>query len=330
MNDKFPFIKGIGKDDVPVILAPMAGVTDLPFRSICRDMGCDFTFTEMVSAKGLFYGGSGTKKLLCTAENERPCGIQLFGSDPHIMSDMAKQLTDEYAEEISLIDINMGCPAPKIVNNGEGSALMKDIPLASKIIEAVSKATPLPVSVKFRKGFNEKTVNAVEFARMAEESGASMVTVHGRTREQMYAGTADWDIIADVKANVKIPVVGNGDIFSGSDAVKMLEQTGCDGIMAARGAQGNPFIFAEIRACLSGKEAKKPTDGERIDMAIYHARKLCEYKGERSVVEMRKHAAWYIHGIHGAARIRTEINRCETYAEMTSLLKLYKESLTTQ
>lgn len=325
MRKYLPFFEG-GK--IPVILAPMAGVTDMPYRSICRDMGCDLTFTEMVSAKGLFYGGSGTKKLLYTASNERPCAVQLFGSEPDIMGDMAKRLCDEYNGEITLIDINMGCPAPKIVNNGEGSALMKNLPLASRVIEAVVKASALPVSVKFRKGFTEKTVNALEFARMAEESGASMITVHGRTREQMYSGIADREIIAKVKQAVKIPVIGNGDIFSAESAVDMLEKTKCDGIMVARGAQGNPFIFAEIKARLEGKEYKKPTDGERIDMAIFHAKKLCEYKGERSVVEMRKHAAWYTHGMHDAARLRTEINRCETFDGMISLLEIYKESLT--
>ncbi|MBQ9832112.1 MAG: tRNA dihydrouridine synthase DusB [Clostridia bacterium] len=326
MADKLPFLRKTL--DVPVILAPMAGVTDLPYRSICRDMGCDFTFTEMVSAKGLFYGGNGTKQLLCTADNERPCGIQLFGSEEKIMADMAKRLCDEYMGDISLIDINMGCPAPKIVSNGEGSALMKDLKKAAAVIEAVVKASTLPVSVKFRKGFTNETVNAVEFARMAQDSGAKMLTVHGRTREQMYSGNADWDIIARVKAAVTVPVIGNGDVFSGIDAKNMLEQTDCDGIMVARGAQGNPFIFREIKAVLSGGEYSEPSDIERIDTAIFHARRLQSCKGDRSVVEMRKHAAWYTHGMRDAAKVRTQINLCETFDAMVSLLEKYKEDLT--
>ncbi len=309
-------------------MAPMAGVTDMAYRSLCRDMGCDLTFTEMVSAKGLFYGGKGTKKLLLTAENERPCGIQIFGSDPNIMGDMAKRLCGEYGTELALIDINMGCPAHKIVSNGEGSALMKDMAHASIIIEAVAKASSLPVSVKFRKGFSNDDINAVQFAKMSQESGAAMLTIHGRTREQMYSGCADWDIIARVKQAVTIPVIGNGDVFSGSDAVEMLKRTGCDGIMVARGAQGNPFIFEEIKAAISGEDYTRPSDAERIDAALLHAKRLRESKGERAVIEMRKHAAWHIKGMRDSSKLRTEINSCETFAAMADLLKKYKDYLT--
>ena len=244
----------------PVLLAPMAGVTDLPFRAICANMGADFTYTEMVSAKGLFYGGKNSHALLVTAIEERPCGVQLFGSEPEVMADMAGMLCEQYAGEITLIDINMGCPARKITSNREGSALMLDMPLASRIISAVAKASALPVTVKFRKGFDAAHVNAPEFARMAEDAGASAVTVHGRTREQMYSGKADWDIIASVKQAVKIPVVGNGDVFSGAAALALLKHTGCDGIMVARGAQGNPFLFEEIKAALHGVPYERPSD----------------------------------------------------------------------
>ena len=305
----------------PVFLAPMAGVTDLPFRLLCRVQGCDMTYTEMISAKGLLYAGERTRALLSTAQAERPCGVQLFGSDPEILADMAKKVISEQGEEIALIDINMGCPAPKITGNGEGSALMKNIPLAGRIIEAVAKAAfPVPVTVKFRKGWDETCINAVPFAKMAEAAGAAAVAVHGRTREQGYSGRADWDIIAEVKAAVSIPVLGNGDVFTGADAVNIKAHTGCDGILIGRGAQGNPWIFREVKAALNGQPYTPPTWGERITMAIAHGRMQQQYKGDHGVIEMRKHLSWYLKGVQGAAGLRAEINRCTTLSKMEEVL----------
>ena len=311
----------------PVLLAPMAGVTDLPFRAICANMGADFTYTEMVSAKGLFYGGKNSRALLATAIEERPCGVQLFGSEPEVMADMAGMLCEQYAGELALIDINMGCPARKITSNREGSALMLDLPLASRIISAVVKASALPVTVKFRKGFDEARVNAPEFARMAEAAGAAAVTVHGRTREQMYSGKADWDIIASVKQAVKIPVVGNGDVFSGVDALALLKHTGCDGVMVARGAQGNPFLFSEIKAALCGVPYVRPSDAKRIETAISHVRSHVAHKGGRAVIEMRKHVAWYVRGMRDSSTLRTKLNECATQEALIALLAEYQKTL---
>lgn len=307
-----------------MLLAPMAGITDDVFRKLCVMQGCDFTFTEMVSAKGIHYNSRKTRELLRIGALERPCGVQLFGSEPGIMAQTAKRLEAEYRGEIALIDINMGCPAPKITGNGEGSALMRNLGLASKIISAVAAAVELPVSVKFRKGWDDKHVNAVEFARMAQESGAAFVTVHGRTRCQMYAGAADWDIIARVKQAVSIPVVGNGDVFSGEAALRMLEYTGCDGIMAARGAQGNPFLFAQIRAALSGEGCAAPSAQERILMAIRHASEFLAERDAGAFIELRKHMAWYTKGIYGSTQLRRRINTC---ADADELLKLMREFL---
>ena len=311
----------------PVLLAPMAGVTDLPFRALCASMGADFTYTEMVSAKGLSYGGKNSYALLKTAAEERPCGVQLFGSEPGVMANMARMLCEQYAGQLAVIDINMGCPARKITGNREGSALMLDLPLASRVISAVVKASSLPVTVKFRKGYDQSRVNAPEFALMAEESGASAVTVHGRTREQMYAGKADWDIIARVKQTVKIPVIGNGDVFSGADALAILTHTGCDGVMAARGAQGNPFLFAEIKAALCGHPCERPSDARRVETAIFHVRAHVAHKGERAVIEMRKHAAWYVRGMRDGSSVRARINACASAAELCDVLEAYKETL---
>ncbi len=314
---------------IPVLLAPMAGVTDLPFRALCSLQGADFTYTEMVSAKGLFYGGKQTRALLQTAEEERPCGVQLFGSEPAVMADMARLLCDGSNGELALIDINMGCPARKITGNREGSALMLDPKLASRILSAVAKASSLPVTVKFRKGFDASRVNAVEFARMAEDAGAAAVTVHGRTREQMYSGKADWDIIAEVKQAVKIPVVGNGDVFSGEAALALVKHTGCDGVMVARGAQGNPFLFREICAALDGRSYEKPSDEERLCMAIRHVKEHVKHKGERAVIEMRKHVAWYVRGMRGSAPLRVRINTCTSAGELCTLLEDYAKALRT-
>lgn len=299
----------------------MAGVTDLTYRALCKELGCDFTYTEMVSAKGLYYGGEGSASLLETAPVERPCGVQLFGREPELMAEISRRLCGENRGELALIDINMGCPAPKITGNGEGSALMLEPALAGRIIEAVAKASSLPVTVKFRKGFDEAHVNALEFGRIAQESGAAMVTLHGRTRAQMYAGKADWDSIAQLKAALSIPVIGNGDVFSGADALALRAHTGCDGIMVARGAQGNPFIFQEIKAALNGMAYTPPSERERMNMAMEHLRRAVGHKGDRAVVEMRKHVAWYLKGVRGAAGLRAKVNAAATLEDMLALLE---------
>lgn len=313
--------------EFPVLLAPMAGVTDLAFRELCRAMGADFSYTEMVSAKGLYYGSERTASLLAASPIERPYGVQLFGAEPEIVAGMAKRLADEAHPGLALIDLNMGCPARKITGNGEGSALMLDLPRAARIIESAAKSSSLPITVKFRKGFDAAHINAVAFARMAEESGAAMLTVHGRTREQMYSGKADWDIIAAVKTAVSIPVIGNGDVFSGQDALALRAHTGCDGIMVARGAEGNPFIFREIQAALAGKPYAPPTNAERIDTALAHARRLVECRGARAVIEMRKHVAWYLSGMRGASALRAQVNAIGSLAELESMLTQYKHAL---
>lgn len=315
------------KTEFPVLLAPMAGVTDLAFREICRAMGADFSYTEMVSAKGLYYGSDRTASLLAASPSERPYGVQLFGAEPEIVAAMAKRLCAEAHDGLALIDLNMGCPARKITGNGEGSALMRDLPRAARIIEATVKASSLPVTVKFRKGYDAAHVNAVAFARMAEESGAAMVTVHGRTREQMYSGKADWDVIAEVKQAVSIPVIGNGDVFSGADALALRAHTGCDGVMVARGAEGNPFVFAEIKAALAGKAYTPPTGSERIEAALAHARRLVACRGERAVIEMRKHVAWYLSGMRGASTLRVRVNAIGSLAELEAMLTQYKKIL---
>lgn len=313
--------------EFPVLLAPMAGVTDLAFRELCRAMGADFSYTEMISAKGLYYGSERTASLLAASPLERPYGVQLFGADPEIVSEMAKRLANESHPGLALIDLNMGCPARKIISNGEGSALMRDLPRAARIIEAAAKASSLPITVKFRKGFDAAHSNAVAFGRMAEESGAAMLTVHGRTREQMYSGKADWDSIAAVKAAVSIPVIGNGDVFSGQDALALREHTGCDGIMVARGAEGNPFIFREIKAALAGEPYVPPTSAERIDTALAHAQRLVECRGARAVIEMRKHVAWYLSGMRGASALRAQVNGIGSLAELEAMLTQYKRTL---
>jgi tRNA-dihydrouridine synthase B len=311
----------------PVLLAPMAGVTDLPFRALCASMGADFTYTEMVSAKGLSFGGKNSFALLETSKEERPCGVQLFGSEPQLMADIARMLCTQYSGQLALIDINMGCPARKVTGNREGSALMLDPKHASSIIAAVVKSSRLPVTVKFRKGYDDAHVNAPEFAQVAEESGAAAVTVHGRTREQMYSGKADWDCIASVKQAVKIPVIGNGDVFNGSDALKLLKHTGCDAVMVGRGAQGNPFLFEEIKAALNGMPYEKPSDEKRIDTAIAHVKAHVKHKGERAVIEMRKHVAWYVRGMRECTLLRAKLNTCATAEALCVLLQEYREIL---
>lgn len=305
--------------DSPVALAPMAGVTDLPFRILCREQGCGLMCTEMVSAKALLYKNRNTKPLLETKPEERPVAVQLFGSDPDIMSEMALMLEEG---PYDIIDVNMGCPVPKIVNNGEGSALMKNPKLAGEILSAMTRKLKKPVTVKFRKGFNDESVNAVEFAKMAEQSGAAAVAVHGRTREQFYSGKADWDIIRQVKEAVRIPVIGNGDIFTPQDAGRMMEETGCDGVMVARGAKGNPWIFRRIDHYLkTGEVLPKPKPEEVKQMILRHAALLAEFKGEYTAMrEMRKHVSWYTAGYPHSAALRNDINLVETMEELTELV----------
>ena len=310
-----------------IFLAPMAGVTDKPFRILCKEMGCGFVYTEMVSSKGLFYNSDKTKLMLDIDERELPVGVQLFGSDPKIMGEMAYEVSKD--DKVSIIDVNMGCPAPKIVKNCEGSALMKDPKLASDIIYEVSKKSLVPVTVKFRKGWDDDNINAVEFAKMAENSGASAVTVHGRTRKQMYEGNADWDIIRKVKQSVNIPVIGNGDVFSPEDAKRMLDETGCDGVLVARGAMGNPWIFKRIIHYLStGEMLPEPSPKGRIDMAIRHTNMMVEYKGENiGVKEMRKHIAWYIKGLKNATSVKNMINTINSKEELIDVLLSYKRDV---
>lgn len=305
-------------------LAPLAGYTDAAFRQLCVREGASLTYTEMVSAMGLKYGSEKTASLVAFADNEQRAGVQLFASSPEPLAQSILRLQDEpYADRIALFDINMGCPAPKITGGSQGCALMKDVPLASRLIEAAVKVSCLPVTVKFRKGWDEASVNAVEFARMAEQSGASAVAVHGRTRQQFYSGKSDPGIIAAVKAAVSIPVIGNGDIFTAQDAANILRLTGCDAVMVARGALGNPFIFREINHLLeTGEALPSATFGEKAAALLLQARLACEAKGERHAMrQIRKHAAWYLKGAKNAARLRESAVRLQTYGDLVMLLE---------
>lgn len=301
--------------DNNIILAPMAGVSDLPFRLLCREQGAGLVCMEMVSAKAIYYNNKNTDSLMEIHPGELPVSLQLFGSDPVIIAEMAKRIEER---PFALLDINMGCPVPKVVNNGEGSALMKNPHLVEEILTNLVKAVKKPVTVKIRKGFDDTNVNAVEIAKIAEACGVAAVAVHGRTREQYYSGSADWDVIARVKDAVKIPVIGNGDVDSAEAAEKLLTQTGCDGVMIGRAAQGNPWIFREVTGYLrDGKMPEAPTNQEKKELILRHAALQLEYKGEYTGVrEMRKHLSWYTVGMPHSARFRQMINTMETMDEL--------------
>ncbi len=305
----------------PYILAPMAGVTDLPFRLLCKEQGAGLLCMEMVSAKAIQYNNKNTKALLEIHPEEEPVSLQLFGSDPEVISEVAKQI-----EELpfAILDINMGCPVPKIVRNGEGSALMNRPKLVHEIVSKTVKAIQKPVTVKIRKGFNDESINAVEIAKIIEDAGGAAVAVHGRTREQYYSGKADWDIIRQVKEAISIPVIGNGDVTSGESALAMMRETGCDGVMIGRGAQGNPWIFSELREYdKTGQMPARPSNVELKEMMLRHARLQMQYKGDYlGIREMRKHVAWYTTGLPNSARLRGEINAVESYEELKTLLDI--------
>ena len=304
----------------PYILAPMAGVTDLPFRLLCKEQGAGLLCMEMVSAKAIQYNNKNTKALLEIHPEELPVSLQLFGSDPDVISEIAKRI-----EELpfSILDINMGCPVPKIVKNGEGSALMKNPKLVYEIVRKTARAIQKPVTVKIRKGFDDTCINAVEIAKIIEDAGGKAVAVHGRTREQYYSGKADWDIIRQVKEAVSIPVIGNGDVVSGESAIAIQKETGCDGVMIGRGAQGNPWIFSELLEYeRSGKMPLRPSVEAIKKMMIRHAQLQMQYKGEYlGIREMRKHVSWYTSGLPNSAKLRDEINRVESYEELEQLLE---------
>ena len=305
-----------------LVLAPMAGVTDLSYRKLCKEQGCGLVVTERVSAKAILYKNRNTQELLRIRDEERPAAVQLFGSDAGIMGEIAQVVSEGNCD---LIDVNMGCPVPKIVNNGEGSALLKEPKKVEAILTAMVKRSKKPVTVKIRKGFNDASVNAVEIAKIAEGCGVAAVAVHGRTREQFYSGKADWEIIRQVKEAVKIPVIGNGDVTGAKEAKAMLDLTGCDGVMIGRGAKGNPWIFSQILHYLeTGEVLPGPSVLEIKEMILRHGRLLSEDKGEFTAMrEMRKHMAWYTAGLPHSAALRNEINLVETLEEMAGLMERY-------
>jgi len=313
--------------DNPVFLAPMAGVTDIAYRGICKDMGCNLVYTEMVSAKGLYYDSKNTAALMRISNEEKPVALQIFGSDPKIMAHACEVI--DTIDGVCIIDINMGCPTPKIVKNGDGSALMLKPKLVGEIVRRVSDAINLPLTVKIRKGWDKNSVNAEEIAYIVQENGAAAIAVHGRTREQLYGGTADWDIIAQIKKNLSIPVIGNGDIFTPEDAVCMLEKTGCDAVMIGRGARGNPWIFSRTLKLISqGENAPHPDIRQVLRMIERHTDLSIEQKGEKlTLKEMRKHVGWYLKGFRNAGTIRKEANRAETRQQLFQILKDYEDQM---
>lgn len=315
--------------NVPLYLAPMAGITDLPFRSICKQYGADVLVTEMISTRGLVYNDPKTFKLLETTPEENPIGVQLFGNDPEDFDVAIKKIAHL---PFDFININMGCPTPKIVKNGDGCALMKEPHLASEIIKSAVKASKKPVSIKIRKGWDSGSINAVEFSMMAETSGATMIMIHGRTREMFYQGKADWDIIKKVKSAVNIPVIGNGDVFTPEDAASMLESTNCDGIMIGRGALGNPWIFREIKYYLeTGSKLNPPSLDERYRTMLLHLNKAISYHGERlGILEMRKHLAWYIKGLPHSAPVKNALHQCKDVGSIEKILSDYFSKLVQQ
>lgn len=304
----------------PVALAPMAGVTDLPFRLLCKEQQAGLVCMEMVSAKAIFFGNKNTEKLMEIHPQERPISLQLFGSDPDIISEMAQKIEEK---PFDILDLNMGCPVPKVVNNQEGSALLKNPALIGKIVEKTAKAIRKPVTVKIRKGFDREPIDILEIAHIIEESGAAAIAVHGRTREQYYSGEADWEVIRQIKETVSIPVIGNGDVDSPQKAKQMMDETGCDGVMVGRAARGNPWIFSQIRSYLENGALESPPDKEQIrQMILRHARLLAKYKGEYTGIrEMRKHVAWYTAGMPHSAQLRRQVNQLEKYEDLEKLLK---------
>lgn len=302
-----------------IILAPMAGITDMPFRALCREQGATFSYTEMISAKALYYKNKNTLPLLQVAKGERPIAVQLFGSEPELLAQEALKLEEG---PYDIFDVNMGCPVPKVVNNGEGSALMRDPEKIGQIVSAMTKVLHKPVTIKIRKGFSADQINAVEVAKRAEDAGVAAIAIHGRTREEYYSGHADYDIIRQVKEAVSIPVMGSGDIYKGKDAKRMLDETGCDAVMIARGARGNPWIFREVAHFLeTGEELPRPSVEEVKEMILRHARMLIDFCGENMAIrQMRKHAGYYVTGYPDASRIRREVNLCVTFSDLERTL----------